>query len=276
MIAALLLALREGLEAALIISIMFSVLARTRRADLRPAAWSGVVLAAVLSLAAAFGLAWVGAELEGFAEQVFEGVTMILAAGLLTWMIVWMRKQGQQVQAKLETDVHHAALQGHQRAIFAIAFVAVLREGIEMALFLTAAAFREDAIGTVIGGLTGLAIAGLLGWGLYTATLRLNLKGFFQVTGVLLLLVAAGLVAHAVHEFNEAGLIPGLIEPIWDVSDVLGEETLAGVLLKALFGYNANPSLTEAVAYAGYLMAVALALRPGGTRPAGIARATNG
>jgi high-affinity iron transporter len=265
------LALREGLEASLIVSVTLSILVRARRTELRPAAWGGVGLAAALSVLTALGLIWIGAELEGTPEEIFEGVTMILAAGLLTWMIVWMRRQGRQIQQRLEADVRRAALDGHRRAVFAVTFLAVLREGVETALFLTAAAFRADAVGTLIGGLGGLAVAVFLGWGLYSATLRLDLRRFFQVTGLLLLLFAAGLVAHGVHEFNEAGLIPALIEPVWDLSSLLGEDTVLGSLLKALFGYNANPSLTEAIAYAGYLVALAFALRPTPSAPVGVA-----
>jgi high-affinity iron transporter len=127
----------------------------------------------------------------------------------------------------------------------------------------------------LVGGLGGLAASAILGWGLFKTTLRLDLRRFFQVTGFLLLLFAAGLVAQGVHEFNEAGLIPTLREPIWDLSQVLGETTPAGSLLKALFGYNANPSLTEALAYVGYLVTLALALRPARPKSTGMAPAPN-
>ncbi|HET7010682.1 MAG TPA: iron uptake transporter permease EfeU [Anaerolineales bacterium] len=276
MAAAFLLALREGLEAALVVGVAMSVLARMRRDELRSAAWAGVAVAALLSAFVGAGLTWVGAEVEGQAEEIFEGVTMLLAAGLLTWMILWMRSQGREIQRRLELDVRQAALKGHRRAVFAITFFAVLREGVETAIFLTAAAFRSDASGTLVGGLAGLATAVLLGWGLYSATLRLNIRTFFQVTGVLLLLFAAGLVGHGVHELNEAGLIPGLIDPIWDVSGVLAEDSPLGALLKALFGYNANPSLTEVLAYITYLLSVSLFVRPSRPRPADLAPVANG
>lgn len=272
---AFLLSLREGLEAALIVSLTLSVLARTRRKDLLPAAWLGVALAAALSMLSALVLSRIGAELEGLAEEIFEGTTMILAAGLLTWMILWMRAQGRQLEQQLEANVRRAALEGHRRAVFAIAFLAVLREGVETALFLTAAAFRADAYGTLIGGLGGLVASVILGWGLYTTALRLDLRRFFRLTGLLVLLFAAGLVAHGVHEFNEAGLIPALAAPVWDLSWVLEEETLAGGLLKALFGYNADPSLTEATAYVGYLVILAFALRPARPKATGMAPVAN-
>lgn len=272
---AFLLSLREGLEAALIVSVTMSVLARTRRTELLPASWLGVALAAGVSVLTALALSWIGAELEGPAEEVFEGTTMIFAAVLLTWMILWMRAQGRQIQQRLEADIRRTALAGHRRAIFAITFLAVLREGVETALFLTAASFRADAAATLFGGLGGLTASAILGWGLYKTTLRLDLRRFFQVTGFLLLLFAAGLVAQGVHEFNEVGLIPTLTGPIWDLSRVLGEETPVGSLLKPLFGYNANPSLTEAMAYVGYLVTLALALRPARPRPTGMAPAPN-
>jgi high-affinity iron transporter len=106
----------------------------------------------------------------------------------------------------------------------------------------------------------------LLGWALFTTTLRLDLRRFFQVTGILLILFAAGLVAHGVHELNEAGLLPAVIDPLWDISSFLPEATFIGTLLKTLFGYNANPSLTEMLAYFGYLAAVVLGLHASNKR----------
>ena len=145
--------------------------------------------------------------------------------------------------------------------MFALAFLAVVREGIELALFLTAATFASDARGTILGALLGLGLAVILGWGLFASTIRLNLQRFFQVTGFLLILFAAGLVAHGVHEFNEAGVIPSLIERVWNVNPILDENATLGSMLKALFGYNGNPSLTEVLAYFAYFVAIFFGLR---------------
>jgi high-affinity iron transporter len=155
--------------------------------------------------------------------------------------------------------VHRAVLGTRKWALFSLAFLAVLREGIELALFLTAAAFTASAGATVIGGLIGLVAAAAAGWLLFASTRRLDVRLFFRVTSMLLIVVAAGLVAHGIHEFNEAGWIPPVIEHVWDVNPILDEGSGVGQLLKALFGYNGNPSLTEVVGYAGYWLVVLLA-----------------
>jgi high-affinity iron transporter len=181
-------------------------------------------------------------------------------------MIFWMNRQGRAIQTELEQDVHRAATGGGKWAIFSLAFLAVFREGIELALFLTAAAFTVSATAVVIGAVAGLAAAVAAGWLLFATTTRLNVQAFFRVTSVMLIFFAAGLVAHGVHELNEAGIIPAIVEHVWDLNPVLDENSGAGQILKALFGYNGNPSLTEVVAYVGYWVVVLLALRRVDTR----------
>jgi high-affinity iron transporter len=260
MIAAYVLALREGMEAALIVGVAFGALRQLRRPDGARPVWLGILLAAAISLAAGVTLTLVGAELEGAAEQAFEGITMLLAAGVLTWMVFWMQSQGRQIQTNLKVDVSRAATSGQHRALFWLAFLAVLREGIETALFLAAAALASGITGTVVGGVMGLATAAALGWALYAATVRLDVRRFFTVTGALVLLFAAGLVAHGVHEFNELGWIPGVVEHIWDTTGILDETSVLGQAMRALFGYNADPSLSEALSYVAYLTIVGFAL----------------
>ena len=261
MLASYLLSLREGLEAALIISIVLGVLRKLNRQDLSSTVWAGAASAIVVSLAAGVGLYAIGIELEGHAEEFFEGLTMLLAAGVLTWMIFWMNRQARTIKSELESGVTRSVKASDKRGLFWLAFLAIVREGIELALFLTAATFATSAQATLVGTLLGLGTAVLLGWALFTTTLRLDLRRFFQVTGILLILFAAGLVAHGVHELNEAGTLPAVIYPIWDISAYLPETTYIGTVLRTLFGYNANPSLTEMLAYFGYLAAVAIGLR---------------
>jgi high-affinity iron transporter len=250
--AGFLLALREGVEAALLIGITLGVLSRMHRPDLRNRVWAGVAVAVLLSVAAASGLQAAGATLAGRSEELFEAVIMLIAAGVLTWMIVWLQRQGRRTQTNFEAEVHVAAQQPQSWPIFLVALTAVLREGIEMALFLSAAALTARAADVLIGALLGLAAAVTLGFVLYASSQRLNVRRFFQATGILLMLFAAGLVAHAVHELNAVGLIPGLIAPLWDINHVLDESSFVGQLSKALFGYNADPSLSEALAYLVY------------------------
>ena len=258
-----LLALREGLEAALIIGIVLGALAKIRRNDLALAVWLGTLSAVGISILTAVLLTSFGMSLEESAEQIFEGITMLIAAGILTWMIFWMSKQARFLRSELEAGVNKAAASTGKRAMFWLAFIAVVREGVELALFITAAFFAGDQsqlmtniIQTLAGTILGLGTAALLGWTLFATTVRLDLRRFFQVTGLLLILFAAGLVAHGVHEFNEVGWIPAVVEHIWDVNSIIDETSLGGQLLKTLFGYNGNPSLTEMISYFVYLAVV--------------------
>jgi high-affinity iron transporter len=261
MLASFLLSVREGIEAALIIGIVLGALRQMRRTDLSSAVWIGAISASILSILAGVLLTALGLSFTGRVEVIFEGITMLLAAGVLTWMIFWMSYQARHIKSDLESGVHKAAFEGDRRGLFALAFLAVVREGIELALFLTAATFATDAQRTLLGGLLGLGLAILLGWGLFASTIRLDLRRFFQVTGFLLILFAAGLVAHGVHEFNEAGVIPAVIEHIWDVNPILDENSAPGSILKTLFGYNGNPSLTEVLAYFTYFVVIFIGLR---------------
>lgn len=254
MLPSFLLAFREGLEAALIIGIVLGVLHRLHRHELKPIVWRGAGLAALLSLGVGFGLNLVGAKFEGQAEEAFEGVLMLLAAGVLTWMILWMQRQGNQIRREIENKTREAALKAGRGALFFLAFLAIFREGVELALFLLAASLTSGWANTIIGGFLGLGGAITLGWILFASTRRLDVRRFFQVTSILLILFAAGLVGLGVHELNEAGWIPPVIEHVYDVNFLLDETTPLGLILRALFGYNANPSLTELVAYAGYFI----------------------
>lgn len=263
MISSFLLSLREGLEAALIIGIVIGMLKKLNRTQLSPVVWAGVISAVIASLLAAVTLQLFGATLEGTAEQVFEGSAMLLAAGVLTWMIFWMQRQSHTLRSELEAGVRQAASGAGKQALFSLAFLAVLREGVELALFLSAAAITAGGQATLIGGILGLVLAAVLGWMLFATTMRLDLRRFFQVSSILLLLFAAGLVAHGVHEFNEAGWIPPVVEQLWDINPVLPENSAIGLLLKALFGYNGNPSLTETLAYVLYILGILSGLRLG-------------
>lgn len=257
MFPAFLLALREGLEAALIIGILLGALRKLARPDLRSSVWAGVGVAILLSLVVGLVLALLGISLEGRAEELFEGATMLLAAGILTWVIFWMNRHARHLRVELEQGVQQATTSGaSRRALFGLAFLAVVREGVELALFLVATSFALQTGGVLLGALLGILASVALGWLLFASTVRLNLRLFFQVTSALLLLFAAGLVAHGVHEFNEAGLIPAVIEHVWDVNHLLDENSFVGQMLKALFGYNGNPSLTEVIAYAIYFTLV--------------------
>ncbi len=274
MLPSFLLSLREGLEAALIIGIVLGALRQMRRIDsaslgrsLAAAVWLGAGSAALLSLAAAILLTGLGLELKDPGEAIFEAVTMVLAAGVLTWMVFWMNGHARHLKTDLESGVRRTA-GGGRGSLFGLAFLAVLREGLELALYLTAATLASNAGQTITGALLGLGAAAFLGWTLFATSVRLDLRRFFQVTGILLIFFAAGLVAHSLHEFNELGWIPGVIEPLWDASPILSDRTAVGQVLATLFGYSSSPSLTEVLAYAVYFGAVLLGLGAAGRRSA--------
>ncbi len=256
MLSSLLITLREGLEAALIVGIILAYLAKTRRTDLSRYAWLGVGLAVLASLAAGAAIYLSAGELTGRAEQVFEGSAMFLAAGVLTWMIYWMRRQATNVRASLQSQVDSKLAAGSWLGLATLSFVAVAREGIETVLFLFAASrTAESPLSATIGGLLGLAIAIGIGYLLYRGSARLNLKAFFNVTSVILIVFAAGMLSHAVHEFNEAGIVPAVIEHVWDTGPILSDSSGPGRFLASILGYNSDPALTEVTAYVVYLIA---------------------
>jgi high-affinity iron transporter len=246
------LALREGMEAALIIGIVLSVLRKVERQNLKASVWLGVISAIVVSALASIGLNWVGAEFKGQGEQLFEGITLLLAAGILTWMVFWMRKQTGSIRQQIEKGVRQAARGNGQRALFLLAFLAVVREGIELVLFLLAARLASNPLQEFVGAGLGLSSAALLGWILFTTSRKLSLARFFQSTNILLALFAAGLVGLGVHEFNELGWIPAIVNPVWNLSAFIPDESILGQLLKALVGYNSSPSLSQVLAYVSY------------------------
>lgn len=260
MLAGFLISLREGVEAALIIGILLGALHKLNRADLQRYIWGGFGAAVLLSVVGAYVLSLLGMELEGIAEYLFEGVTMLLAAGMLTWMIFWMQKSSVTLKAEIETQVRGALKGNRWGGLFVLAFLSVFREGIELVLFLTAVEKASSVFESLVGALSGLAVAALLGWLLFSSTLKLNLRAFFRVTNLLLIVVAAGLVAAGVHELNEAAIIPAIIDPLWNLNGLVSDQSQVGLLLKALFGYNGNPSLTEVLSYVLYLCGIGLYL----------------
>ena len=258
-----LLSLREGLEAALIIGIVLGAVSKIRRDDLKSTVWFGTFTAILISIITAVLLTRFGMSLEDPYEAMFEGITMLLAAGILTWMIFWMGKQARFLKSELEAGVNKAAAVTGKRAVFWLAFMAVIREGVELAIFITAAFFAAKQTNTsgniaetLSSTILGISTAAIFSWTLFATTVRLDLRKFFQVTGFLLILFAAGLVGYSIHEFTEVGWIPAIVEHIWDVNAIVNQQSLLGQLLETLFGYNASPSLTEMIAYFGYLITI--------------------
>jgi high-affinity iron transporter len=265
--AAFVIALREGIEAALIVSIVLAYLKQLGRTDRSYLVWWGTGVAVALSAILGTIIFSVGAEFEGTAEQVFEGLVTLTAVGVLTWMIFWMRRQGARIKSELQEKVDTALVAGGV-ALAALAFFAVLREGVETALFLFAAAEGTAVEGggvaaQLVGAALGLLLAVVLGTLLYRGGIRMNLRSFFKVTGIILIVVAAGLFAYSVHELQEAGWFPFLEAHAYDLSATLPDDEGIGAVLRGLVGYNADPGVLEVVAWAAYLVVVGtLYLRP--------------
>ncbi len=260
---AALLTTREGLEASLIVSIVLAYLAKTDNRRHFGVIWAGTAAAVAVSVVTGAALFFTVGELEGRAEQIFEGAAMLSAVAVLTWMIFWMRKQAANLKRELEARLEGAIVAGSAVGLASVVFFAVLREGWETALFLFAISESSSPAVTAIGAAAGLVVAVSLGVALYHGSRRLNLRQFFTCTGLLLIVFAGGLLAHAVHEFQEASLLPMTIEHVWDTNAIVSERSTLGQFLTALFGYNGNPSLLEVVAWASYIsLALAFFLSP--------------
>lgn len=272
MVPALLITLREGLEAALIIGIILAYLTHGGYRDRHGSVWLGTGLAVLVSVIAGGIIFFTVGALEGKAEQIFEGVAMLVAVAMLSYMVIWMRQQSANIKGNLQAQVKGALHSQSSIALVAMAFAVVVREGIETVLFLFAATRTAAAWESTIGGLAGLGIAIVVGLAIYAGGRRINLRTFFNVTGVLLVFVAAGLLAYAVHELEEAGILPTIIEHVWDTSSILNKKEGIGAFLRALFGYNSNPSLSEVIAYVLFLAAGLWHFRYGGKAAGMVAR----
>jgi high-affinity iron transporter len=245
MIAGFVIALREGLEAALIVGIVLAFLARTGGSQRYWQVFAGVVSAIIVSIAFALGFQWLAGGFSGPSAQIFEGLTTLIAAGLLVSMIVWMDRKGPALQMELEQKT--AATMTATLGIFMIVFIAVLREGVETVLFLAVLPLSEGAIW--LGALLGFAVAIGLAYIYFAGAKQFSLRTFFRITSIFLIFFAAGMIAYGIHELQEAGVIPILIEHVWDINFILPENSPLGLVLKGLVGYNGNPSLIEVTAY---------------------------
>ncbi|MGD9381323.1 MAG: FTR1 family protein [Candidatus Thorarchaeota archaeon] len=257
--------LREGIEAVLVIAIMLSYLSKSGRDDLRRFAIGGAVVAILSSVGVALVMGLMWGILEGPILATFEGIVVLIASLLLTTMILWMWKAGPNVSSEIEDSVERNSLSQSGIGIALLSFALVMREGVELVLF-SLALVIQDGLQVYLGVTLGLLIAVVLGLGIYQGSLRISLRSFFKYTSAFLILVAAGMVAYGIHELQEAGLF--LIGPIevWNVNPPvlpdgsypwLHDKGLIGGLLKAMFGYNGNPSFLEVTGYVFYLLILA-------------------
>lgn len=263
MISAFLITLREGLEMSLIVGILLAYLARTGHRRDFPAIWTGVACAALASVAAAGIIFLTAGAFSGRGEQFFEAAAFLTAVAVLTYMIFWMRRESVTIRASLQAKMSEALRADSRAALVVLAAVAVGREGIETALFFFATVRASSPIAGGAGAVLGLGTAVLLGWLLYRGTYRLDLRTFFNVTSALLLLVGAGLLTRGIGELQEAGVVPVIVEQLWNTNRLVSQTSTLGNLLEAMFGYTSTPSLTQVAAYVIYLVVVGSAyLRP--------------
>lgn len=261
--ASFLITLREGLEISIVLAILIGYLVKTDRKHQLQAVWAGTAVAAVACLIAGIAVHSVTDKLEGKAEQAVEGSLALCAAVVLTYMILWMRKNARTMGGHLRTQVDGAT---SATAVAMVAFVGVAREGFETVLFLLGAE-TGSASGSevVIGGVLGLALSAVLGVLIYVGGSRIDLRSFFRYTGVLLILFAAGLVGKAFHEFRELlGIESGwLIDPMWTIGSGTFAEGTTFDFLKGLFGWSATPERIRVLTYFAYAVPVMwLFLRP--------------
>ena len=272
--AAFLITLREGLEIAIVLAILISYLVKTDRGSEVTAVWRGAGYAAGICLVAGIAIHVAVGGLHGSVEKGVEAAIALAAASVLTWMIFWMREHSRTMGAELRRQVAEATT---ATALATIAFVAVLREGLETVLFLLSAETASSSgTSVVVGGLAGLVVSVVLGRVFYSAGHRLNLRTFFNVTGVLLILFAAGLVGKFFHELREMlGIETGwLWSPAWTVDSGLWAKGAFYDFMKGFFGWHASTERIRLIAYFAYLLPVGWAFLWGGRKVTATPQAT--
>ena len=266
--ASYLVGLRDGLEAALVVTILLTVLARSRRRDALVPLWAGVGVAVLAAAALGAVLTYVATSLlSGVRLEVFEAVTSLVAVSMVTWMIFWMRRSARTIKADLTGKLSDALGMG-RLAVAGLAFVAVIREGVEMVLLVFAAAqAAAQTVAPLLGMLAGVVSAVLLGWLMYAAVARVNLGRLFTWTAVLLILVAAGIAKYAVHGFQTAGALPGSSTIAYDLSSTVEPTSWYGTLLAATVNLTPSATVLEIAVWFAYAIGVlVLFFRPAKAR----------
>ena len=245
-----LIALREGLEAALIIGILVAYLVKSNQRQSLPALWTGVGVALAASLAFGAFLSFTTTQLSEAGEQIFGGVTSLVAVVLVTYMVFWMKRVARGLKSDLHGKIDYAMPLG-KIALMSAAFFAVAREGLETALFVYSN-FKtvSDDSSPTIGLILGLALAVLLGVAIYRGSLRINLGKFFTITGVALIIIAAGVLSYAIHEFQEFGILPGEDAYAWNWE---GASPTLTTLLSGTIGISTTISWPQLFVWAFYL-----------------------
>jgi high-affinity iron transporter len=256
MFANFLIGLREGLEATMLVSILLAYLVKTGRTDARKPLWTGVALAAALSLGFGALLTFGTAEMDDHTQEAFAGILSVIAVGFVTWMIFWMKRTARDLRGTLHGRLDTAFGVGN-RAVAVVAFLAVAREGLETALFIWAS-IRSAGSGVApsSGAALGLVAAVVLGWLFYRGAVQLDLAKFFTWTGAALVVVAAGVLGNAMLDLQEAGVLPGAGSVAFDASGALPLESWYGSLIKGIFNISATPTWLGLATWVAYLVPV--------------------
>lgn len=262
-----LIALREGVEAALIVGVVAAYLVKVGRKNLLPKVWLGVVIAAAIPLSLGAIMTWGPYTLSFQAQEILGGTLSLVAVAMVTWMILWMSSNSRQFARKLREDTAAQLASGSDWGVVWIAFIAVAREGIETALFVwaTIKSSAENAIAApALGVVTGLLVAVVIGWLIYTGAARINLSIFFNITGLLLIFVAAGIVSYGIGDLQEASVIPGWGTHIYDITAYLDGSLYSWLttsswwwtLLEAMFNANASPTHLQLIGWVLYIVII--------------------
>ncbi|WP_448750876.1 iron uptake transporter permease EfeU [Actinomyces sp.] len=262
-----LIALREGVEAALIVGVVAAYLVKLGRKNLLPKVWLGVVIAAAIPLSLGAIMTWGPYTLSFQAQEILGGTLSLVAVAMVTWMILWMSSNSRQFARKLREDTAAQLASGSDWGVVWIAFIAVAREGIETALFVwaTIKSSAENAIAApALGVVTGLLVAVVIGWLIYTGAARINLSVFFNITGLLLIFVAAGIVSYGIGDLQESSVLPGWGVPIYDITAYLDGSVYSWLttsswwwtLLEAMFNVNASPTHLQLIGWVLYIVII--------------------
>jgi high-affinity iron transporter len=272
LITPLFLAFREGLEATLVLVIILIYLRKTNQRSYTKYVYMGAILAILASVLFAFVFSLVFGGFTGTLEEIFEGTTFIISGILIVTLILWVSKEGPKMRANLEEKVEQSIQREKVFSISILTFVIIIREGIELVLLLTGSASigSINQVTIILGSTMGLGLSVVIGLLTYYGIRTIDLSKFFKATNIILILFAAGLITYGIHELIEAGVVNPIINEVWNIKHILPESfpdgnpatpewlEIIGSLLKALFGYNANPSLLEIIIYPSLLVSIGL------------------
>ncbi|MGG5253422.1 FTR1 family iron permease [Neobacillus sp. SM06] len=256
MFAGILITLREGIEAFLVVGILLGILSKMNQRDKHRYIWIGSGAAIALSGLIAYLIQLLSINFEGTNAEIFEVVVAAIAIAILSYMVLWMNKQSKHLKSNFEKQITSALNNNQMWGLVLLAFVTIIREGIETALFLTAVNSSAKGSGLMLGAFAGLLLAAIVSYLLVKAAIRLNLRMFFLLTGSMVVVIAAGLASHVTMALQDLGILPFGNLIAWNLSSFISDESLLGKLLHAFIGYVAAPTVLQLLVYAAYIAAM--------------------